>query len=107
MYSVLCLISTLLIQEIKVHHALMVQMLCSVDTVDIVVYATFTQMYTDTVYCIYTPCPSKTEGSLKPPVLWVYRFTTKQSEEAALLTFWDLSNYKGNSRQDAQPIRNS
>ena len=30
-----------------------------------------------------------------------------QSEEAALLTFWDLSNYKGDCRQDAQPIPNS
>ena len=29
------------------------------------------------------------------------------SEEAALLTFWDLSNYKGDSRQDVQPIPNS
>ena len=30
-----------------------------------------------------------------------------QSEEAALLTVWDLSNYKGDYRQDAQPIPNS
>ena len=30
-----------------------------------------------------------------------------QSEEAALLTFLDLSNYKGDCRQDAQPIPNS
>ena len=29
------------------------------------------------------------------------------SEEAALLTFLDLSNYKGDCRQDAQPIPNS
>ena len=27
-----------------------------------------------------------------------------QSEEAALLTFLDLSNYKGDCRQDTQPI---
>ena len=30
-----------------------------------------------------------------------------QSEEAALLTFLDLSNYKGDCRQDAQSIPNS
>ena len=30
-----------------------------------------------------------------------------QSEEAALLTFLELSNYKGDCRQDAQPIPNS
>ena len=30
-----------------------------------------------------------------------------QSEEAALLTFLDLSNYKGDCRQDTQPIPNS
>ena len=30
-----------------------------------------------------------------------------QSKEAALLTFLDLSNYKGNCRQNAQPIPNS
>ena len=28
-------------------------------------------------------------------------------EKAALLTFWDLSNYKGSFRQDAQPTPNS
>ena len=30
-----------------------------------------------------------------------------QSEEAALLTILDLSNYKGDCRQDTQPIPNS
>ena len=30
-----------------------------------------------------------------------------QSKEAALLTFLDLSNYKGDCRQDTQPIPNS
>ena len=28
------------------------------------------------------------------------------SDEVALLTFWDLSNYKGSCRQDAQPSPN-
>ena len=37
-----------------------------------------------------------------PSILWVELFTS-QSEEAALLIFLDLSNYKG----DAQPIHNS
>ena len=65
-------------------------------------------------YTLYTvafrPCQ---EGRLfvtvfeKPSILGVWQFTTSQSEEAALLTFLDLSNYKGDSRQDAQPIPNS
>ena len=43
----------------------------------------------------------------EPSVLGVWQFTTSQSKEAALLTFLDLSNYKGDCRQDAQPIPNS
>ena len=43
----------------------------------------------------------------KPSVLGVLQFTTSQSEEAALLTFLVLLNYKGDCRQDAQPIPNS
>ena len=37
------------------------------------VFAAFTQMYTDIMYCIHAPHPSKREGSLfkEPPVLWV------------------------------------
>ena len=37
-------------------------------------------------YTLYTvaPRPARREGSLQPSVLWVQRFTTKQSEEAAL-----------------------
>ena len=31
------------------------------------------------------------------------RLAVHQSEKAVLLTFWDLSNYKGDCRQDAQP----
>ena len=30
-----------------------------------------------------------------------------QSKEAALLILWDLSNYKGDCRQDGRPIPNS
>ena len=54
------------------------------------------------------PLPHQ-EGRLlcEPSILWVKRFTTMLSEEAALLTFLDLSNYKGDCRQDAQPIPNS
>ena len=67
------------------------------------------------VYCtLYTvaSCPCQ-EGRLfvtvfeKPSVLGVYWFTTSQSKEAALLTFLDLSNYKGDCRQEAQAIPNS
>ena len=61
-------------------------------------------------YTLYTvaPSPSWGEGYLfEPSALWVLRFTTMQFEEAALLTFLDLSNYKGDCRQDTQPIPNS
>ena len=51
-------------------------------------------------------------GSLAPPrwnstAFCLVGLTVHQSEEAALLTFWDLSNYKGDCTQDAQPILNS
>ena len=42
----------------------------------------------------------------KPSILGVWLFTS-QSAQVALLTFLDLSNYKGDCRQDAQPIPNS
>ena len=32
-----------------------------------VVFGAFTQMYTDTVYCLHAPHQSKSEGSFKPP----------------------------------------
>ena len=62
------------------------------------------------VYCtLYTVAshPYQGEGylSLLP---WGFSwFTTSQSEETALLTFLDFSYYKGDCRQDAQPIPNS
>ena len=73
------------------------------------VFAASTQMYTDTQCTTYMPLtpPRGRAPFKKPPVLWVWWFTTMQSEEAALLTFLDLSNYKDNCRQDAQPIPNS
>ena len=47
------------------------------------------------LYSVYRAShPSKGEGYLlieEPSILWVKRFTTSQSEEAALLTFLDLS----------------
>ena len=51
--------------------------------------------------------PAKREGYC---IVWAFRLgglAVHQSEEAALLTFLDLSNYKGDCRQDAQPIPNS
>ena len=54
-----------------------------------------------------TPLRGKATVFEKPSILWVYLFTTSQSEEAALLTFWYLSNYKGDYRQDTQPTPNS
>ena len=49
------------------------------------------------LYCVSVSLPSW--GFSCSPV--------SQSEEAALLTFLDLSNYKGDCRQDTQPIPNS
>ena len=84
------------------------------------VFVAFTQHYIHSTvthvggvkgYCtLYTgpPHPSSGEGYLfEPSALWVKQFTTSQSEEAALLTFLGLDNYKGDCRQDAQPIPNS
>ena len=61
------------------------------------------------LYSVYSgPLPHQEERLLcEHSILWVYLFTTMQSEEAALLTFLDLSNYKGDWRQDTQPIPNS
>ena len=57
------------------------------------------------VYRVSHPCQ---EGRLfEPSILGGQLFTTSQSKEAALLTFLDLSNYKGDCRQDAQQIPNS
>ena len=52
MHCVLCLMLTLSIQEIKAHHAAMVQMQCYVNTVYRVVFVAFTQMHTDTFLSI-------------------------------------------------------
>ena len=58
--------------------------------------------------CIKWPlAPARREGYCEPSVLGVKLFTTGHSEEAVLLTFLDLSNYKGDCRQAAQPIPNS
>ena len=61
--------------------------------------------------CIKWPlAPAKREGYC---IVWAFRrrgfscSPVSQSEEAALLTFLDLSNYKGDCWQDAQPIPNS
>ena len=45
------------------------------------------------MYSVYrAPRPSRGEGYLfEPSALWVWRFTTSQSEEVALLTFLDLT----------------
>ena len=83
-------------------------MLCILEMSEMV-FTAFTQMHTDTQCTAYMPLapPRGSAPFKKSPVLWVYWFTTMQSEEATLLTFLDLSNYKGDCRQDAQPIPNS
>ena len=82
-----------------------------VDTVD--TYTGVCGSYTNTLcrcekLCIKWPlAPAKREGYC---IVWAFclgGLAVHQSEEAALLTFLDLSNYKGDCKQDAQPIPNS
>ena len=49
-------------------------------------------------------------GSYTTPyagVKTLHKVASRPCQEAALLTFLDLTNYKGDFRQDAQPIPNS
>ena len=83
-----------------------------VDTVNTKIKAcnAFNAMFVDTVdtgVCGSLTTPARREGYC---IVWGFRLgdlAVHQSEEAALLTFLDLSNYKGDCRQDAQPIPNS
>ena len=61
------------------------------------------------VLCIQglSPLPGGKATVFESSVLGVKWFTTSQSKEAALLSFLHLSNYKGDYRQDTQPIPNS
>ena len=98
------------------------------DTVDTKIKASnaFNAMFVDTVDTYTAVCGSYTtpyagvktlhkvasrpcqEGKLLYCVsLLLGGLAVHQSEEAALLTFLDWSNYKGDCRQDAQPIPNS
>ena len=58
------------------------------------------------LYSVYRALhPSKREGYLKSPQS--YGFSSSPVREGSfVLTFWDLSNYKGSSRQDSQPTVN-
>ena len=84
-----------------------------VDTVNTGVCGSYTTPYAEYYevwkLCIKWPlAPAKREGYCS--IVWAFRLgglAVHQSEEAALLTFLDLSNYKGDCRQDAQPIPNS
>ena len=131
--SVVCTLKGMSRQSIqKIKAMLQYTVLCIeyhilfVDTVDMKIKASnaFNAMFVDTGVCgSYTtpyagvktlhkvasrPCQ---EGRLLYCVSlpsWGFRCSpVSQSEEAALLTFLDLSNYKGDCRQDAQPIPNS
>ena len=53
------------------------------------------------VYSVYRGPLTLQEGRL--PAFHLVGLVVHQSEEAALLTFQDLTNYKGSCRQDAQP----
>ena len=79
-----------------------------VETVDTLVSVALTQHLiqstmrceNSTLLCIKWPfAPPGGKAYNVPSALWVYLFTS-QSEETALLTFLDLSNYKGDCRQD-------
>ena len=59
------------------------------------------------VYSSLSPLAGARGYLFEPSVLGVQWFTTSQSEEAALLTFLNFSDYKGDCRQDTQPIPNS
>ena len=58
------------------------------------------------LYSVYmAPCPSKMEGLYSLPSCG---FSGSPIQGGSfVLTFWDLSNYKGSWRQDAQPTPNS
>ena len=131
--SVVCTLkgmSRQLIQKIKA--MLQYTVLCIeyhilfVDTVDMKIKASnaFNAMFVDTGVCGSYTTPyagvktlhkvasrPRQEGRLLYCVSlpsWGFRCSpVSQSEEAALLTFLDLSNYKGDCRQDTQPIPNS
>ena len=83
----------------------------NVDTVDTVVFAAFTQMHTDTqTWCTaYMPLTPPREKALLSPLSCGFSGSPSSSQRMQLCfkMFWDLSNYKGNCRQDAQPIPNS
>ena len=53
------------------------------------------------VYSVYRGPLTLQEGRL--PAFHLVGLVVHQSEEAALLTFQDLTNYKDSCRQDAQP----
>ena len=58
------------------------------------------------LYSVYRALhPSKREGYSKSPQS--YGLSSSPVREGSfVLTFWDLSNYKGSSRQDSQPTVN-
>ena len=121
MHCLLCILCmpTLLTQQIKASNALYVVYVDTVNTRDLstvnamlcisiqskLVFVAFTQ------YCIQCILLTLYTGPLTPPrgkactAFHLVGLAIHQSKEAASLTF--LSNYKGNCRQDAQPIPNS
>ena len=82
-----------------------------VDTVDTGVCGSYTTPYAGVKTLHKVPSRPCQEGRLLYCVSlpsWGFSCSpVSQSEEAALLTFLDLLNYKGDCRQDTQPIPNS
>ena len=68
----------------------------------------YANAYRHTVYCIHAPLPSKREGSYAPcPVGLAVHHQAVQGGSFVLKFSGTCQNYKGDCRQDAQPIPNS
>ena len=84
-------------------------MLCMSKTLEMV-FVAFMQMYTDTQCTAYIPLtPPQGRASFKKPPSCGFSGSPPCSlrRQLCFKMFWDLSNYKGDCRQDAQPIPNS
>ena len=115
-YGTLYLICHTVNMKIKACNALYAMFV----TLSILVFVSLTQHLiqstmrceNSTLLCIKWPLtPARREGYLLQYSIWkafcLGGLAVHQSEEAALFTFLDLSNYKGDCRQDAQPIPNA
>ena len=70
------------------------------------VFVAFTQIYTDTQCTAYMPLAHpRGKAPLNPPSCGFSGSPpSSQGRQLCFKMFWDLSNYKGDGRQDEQPI---